>query len=93
MRYHTQPFILTILCFLFRVGLCSHGITNMQVTWRSHRRRILSRSVDHVDPSPRDRNQSTCVKANLSEINLPLTWQHVDASGASDLHQTGGASK
>ena len=33
-------------------------------------------------------NQHTCAKSDLSEIDLPLTWRHVDASGASDLHRT-----
>ena len=65
----------------------------MQATWQHHGRRILSRGVDRVDPSPRNRNQNTCVKSNLSEIDLPLTWRRMDASGVSDLHQTGEASE
>ena len=93
MRYRAPAFILTISAFLFCVGLCSRGIPLLQATWRHHRRRIRSRGVDHVDPSPRDRNQNTCVKSNLSEIDLPLTWQRVDASGAFDLHRTGEASR
>ena len=90
------------------------NVSNVQVTWRPHGFRILSRGVDRVDPSPRDRNQSTCVKANLSDrgqrahrsprgcngsarsppdvriktIDRWLTWWHVEASGASDLHRT-----
>ena len=33
-------------------------------------------------------NQRMSGKPNLSEIDLSLTWRCVDASGASDLHQT-----
>ena len=43
-----------------------HG-SNEQVTWRLHGRWILSRGVDCVDLSPRNRNHSTCVKATLSD--------------------------
>ena len=42
-------------------------VSNEQLTWWLHRRWILSRGIDRVDPSPRDRNHSTCVKATLSD--------------------------
>ena len=45
--------------------------------------------VDRVDPSPRDHHRSTCVKGHLSDHVRRLTYQHVDAMGASDLHRTG----
>ena len=54
--------------------------------------RDICKDVDRVDPSPRDHNWSTCVNPNLSEIDLPLTWRRVDASGEFDLHQTGESS-
>ena len=73
--------------FLFRVGLCSHGISLLQVMWRHPKRQIRSRGVDHVDPSPRDRNQNTCVKEGLSELDERLTLRHVVSRGAPDLHQ------
>ena len=75
--------------FLFRVGLGSRRIDPLRVTWHLGGRRIRSRDVDRVDPSPPDRDQNTCIKSNLSEIDLPITWRRVDASGASDLHRTG----
>ena len=39
---------------LFRVGLCSHGISLLQVTWPHRTSRIQAQGVDRVDPSPRD---------------------------------------
>ena len=41
-----------------------------------------------MDRSPRDRNHNTCVNPNLSEMDLPLIWRHVDGSGVFDLHRT-----
>ena len=87
MLYRAQGFILTIFFSLFRVGLCSHGISLLQATWRHPERQIRSRSVDHVDSSPRDRNQNTCVKEALSKVDERLTLRHVGSRGALDLHQ------
>ena len=67
-------FNLAISIFLFRVGLCSHGIFLLQVTWLHRTRWIFSRSIDRVDPSPRDRNQRTCVKIIISGFDERLTW-------------------
>ena len=55
---------------------------------RHHERQTRSRSVDRVDRSTRNRNNTTCVNSNLSEMNLPLTWRRVDGSGLLDLHRT-----
>ena len=48
--------------------------------------RDICKNSNHMDPSPCDHNWSTCVNPDLSEIDLPLTWRRVDASGASDVH-------
>ena len=45
--------------------------------------------VDRVDPSPRDHNQSTCMKWHLIDCDRELTCQHVDTMEASDLHRKG----
>ena len=60
----------------------------LQATWQHHMRRIQSRGVDCVDTSPRDRNQNTCAKFDLSDGDRRLTCRHVDAMGASNSHQT-----
>ena len=88
MRYCRSLFNRANCEILFRVGLCSHGITVLQVTWRHHDRRTRSRGVDRVDRSSRDRNHNTCGNFNLSETGLPLIWRHVDSLEVLDLHQT-----
>ena len=88
MRYRGSLFNRVNRQILFRVGLCSDGITVLQVMWRHHDRQTQSRGVDRVDRSPRDRNHNTCVNLNLSEMNLPLIWRHVDGSEVLDLHRT-----
>ena len=66
----------------------SHRITVLQVTWRHHDHRARSRGVNRMDGSPRDRNHNTCVNLNLSEMDLPLIWRHVDRSEVLNLHRT-----
>ena len=39
-------------------------------------------------PSPRDRNQNTCIKERLSELDERLTLRHEGSQGAPDLHQS-----
>ena len=73
MRYRAPNFILMIFVFLFRMGQCSHGISLLQATWPHHERQIRSRGVDHMDPTPRNRNQNMCVKERLSELDERLT--------------------
>ena len=45
----------------------SRLIFQMQAMWRHSRRRMRSQSIDHMDPSPRDLHQDTCVKKVLSD--------------------------
>ena len=90
MRYCAPNFICAIPLLLFRVGLCSHGITILKVTWRHHEHQTRSRGVDRVDWSPRDQYHNMCVNPNLSEMDLPLIWRHLDGSGVLDLHRTDG---
>ena len=40
-----------------------------------------------MDPSPRDRNQNTCVKEGLSELDERLTLRYMASRGTPDRHQ------
>ena len=80
MRYRTQLFKLTFLCFFFRVGLCSHTV----LTFCRQRGRTAGVGFDQdggdlVDPSPRDLNYNTCTKSDLSEVtylSFGDKWRH-----------------
>ena len=54
MRYRAPYLTAPFPFFLFRVGLCSHGISLLHVTWPHRTRRIQARTLDRVDPSPYD---------------------------------------
>ena len=62
------------LCtFFFRVGLCSHGISLFQVTWPHRTHQIQARTLDRVDPSPRDHPSKHVLKKEIE--GLPgETW-------------------
>ena len=68
-----------ISLYLFRVGLCSHTVLTLQVTWRHDERRIEVGTLDRVDRSPRDQHQNTCLKKSLSST---LDARHVAERGA-----------
>ena len=44
---------------------------------------------DHVDPSPRDHQSSTCVINTLKWSDGGLTWWRVDTSRSHDIHRMG----
>ena len=91
MRYRTPPYIRVISSHFLRVGLCSSEILTCRTCGRTVDLRCYRdkcRGVDRVDPSPRDHHQSMCVNVHLSDHDQGLTCRHVDAMGASDLHQT-----
>ena len=48
-HYSGPHYILVNFHFLFRVRLCSHGISPLQVTWQHGRRRMRSQYVHRVD--------------------------------------------
>ena len=68
MRYRAPLFNRAISTFLFRVGLCSHGISLVQVTWPHRTRRIQARTIDCVDPSPRDHPSKHVLKKETKWI-------------------------
>ena len=88
MRTAPLPFIRAILLRFLRVGLCSHGVLPLQDTWQPRGRWIhemRSQNINRVDPIPRDRWWSTCVKSCISEM---IDGRHVAHLGGVNLHQT-----
>ena len=83
MRYRALHFKLAIFWYFFHVGLCSHTFSFLQLTWTHGRRWIHARSVDRVDPSPRDQ-PSTHVPNRMSKwLQIQrLADRHVASWGA-----------
>ena len=63
-----------ISLFLFRVGLCSHTIFLLQVTWPHRMCRIQAQTIDRVNPSPRDPPSTHVLKIQISGFDEKLTW-------------------
>ena len=76
---------MTVPCFFFRVGLCSHAFllccTRGSIAGGQRR----SQGIDRVDPSPRDHWLSTCAKSDLSDA---IDGRHVASRGGVNLHRT-----
>ena len=70
MRYRATLFNRAISTFLFRMGLCSHGISLLQVTWPHRTRQVQARTLDRVDPSPRDHPSKHVLKKETKWIKL-----------------------
>ena len=67
MRYRAPTLILTFSFSLFRVGLCPHGKLPFQDAWLHQSRRRGLQDVDHVDPSPHDRQSKHVREFILSD--------------------------
>ena len=87
MRYRAPPFKLTFSPFFFRVGLCSHTVLMGRRRGRTPRRRMQSDVGDRVDPSPRDWQSGTCVKATLSGRDRRTHRSPCGVTRSMDLHQ------
>ena len=69
------------------MGLCSHTVFLLQVTWRSHGRRILPRRRRLRGPeSTRSSLKSRSLNAHLSRHDERPTFGHVASRGAPDVH-------
>ena len=62
MRYRAPGFNLVISTVFFHVGLCSHTIVFCRLRGGSAIVGFGQDDDDHVDPSPRDHQWSTCGK-------------------------------
>ena len=78
----TTLFNLVLSLYSFRVGLCSHTISILQVTWLQRTRQIQMYGMDRVDPSPRDQWLQHVLKIRSKwtwSMGSPdATWQHED---------------
>ena len=65
-----------------RVGLCSHTVSLLQVTWRHNERRVEAETLDRVDRSPRDQQLRHVSEIKLSGCDRRLTCCHMALFGA-----------
>ena len=84
-HYSAPHYILITFHFLFHVGLCSHGISPLQVTWQHGGCRMRSRHVHRVDVE----STGLLIKTRALKMHLSKVIDGIESD--TWLHQRSGA--